>query len=372
MLIIALGSIASGSTWAFNVARLLLKNARSNTHSLSSAEAIELLNNIPSGPGDVLVKAHWIDQPFVSLASLSHARIIITTRDPRDSFVSHRERFGAALQEAVRDLSRTSATLGMLPLTARTLWLKYEDGFTDDPETVARIASFLDLNLDGAILRSIYDELRPERVARAIDRAVARGSMEEHGFDDSTHWHLSHVGDGGCGKWRHRLQPDDQEAVIGALGTDFSTGETSPTIFWSPKLFTYYDERAGTSEEWLSCNGEEQPLIWGPYLHLVAGRWQIRPLVRLEDEDQPVTIRVDTFIPVPGRDVLALRAVSLPVTSPDRLTMEFDHHDHMDPIELRISSIGDRRIGSLRFSGVELTRLGPSERRQRIIARPIN
>lgn len=372
MLIVTLGTIASGSTWTFNVVRSLLRECRSNAVSLSTAEALNLLSNIPPTCTDVVVKSHWIDQPFVNLASLFQAKMIVTTRDPRDSFVSHRERFGATLHEGVQALSRTAATIGVLPNTISTLWLRYEEGFADDPAMVAGIARFLELELDDRALLAIFEELRPERVTRAIDRSAAAGALREHGFDTHTHWHAGHVGDRECGKWRLRLRPDDQEAVIGALGTDLTSLDPARTIFWSPKLFTFFDERQGASEEVLPCSGEDQALVWGPYQHLPTGRWRINPLVRLEDEERPVTIRLDTFIPIPGRDVLALRMVNLPVSSPERLEMEFDHHDHLQPLELRIASAADHRSGALRFSGAELTWLGPSERTDRIVARPIS
>lgn len=371
MLVITLGTIASGSTWAFNVVRALFAQSRPNAVSLSAGDASDLFNNVPAGSHDVIVKAHYLDRWLLTLASLFEAKIVVTTRDPRDSLVSQRERFGATLQEAIRDLSRSSATLAMIDGSLPLLNLRYEDRFMDDVTTVERIASFLELPVGKAERDLIFDENRPEAVARKVDRWLSLGKLKALGFDETSHWHEGHVGDGECGKWRQRLAPDDQEAVIGALGSDLSHFEPPKSIFWSPKLFTYFDERSGADTETFECRGEEQPFFWGPYQHLPAGRWRIAPRIELEGQDCPITVRIDTFIPVPGRDVIALRIINLPAASPERLVMEFDHHDHLEPLELRLSAIADGRCGRIRFRGADLSWLGPSERAATLAARPV-
>jgi len=371
MLAITLGTIASGSTWVFNVVRSLFAHARPDAVSLSAAEATSLLAQVPPGCRNILLKAHYTDSQLLTLAALFPAKTIVTTRDPRDSFVSQRERFGASLNEAISDLTRTSATFAMLHENAPTMLLRYEDGFTDDPRTIEKIASFLEFEIGAAEMRRIFDQYRPEKVARSVDRSHAAGRLRTTGFDQATHWHQGHVGDRQSGKWRQRLQPEDQEAVMGAIGSDLHDLSPAKSVYWSPKLFTYFDGRAGSPEEIIECMGEECALIWGPYQYLPAGRWQITPKISLETSATPVSIRVDTFIPVEGREILALRTVNIPNSSPDRLVMEFDHHNHLEPVELRISSIADGRRALIKFSGAELERLGPSERVESTSARLI-
>ena len=371
MLVIALGTIASGSTWAFNVARGVFARVRPQAVSLSVGHASDLLANISPDFRDVIVKAHFLDNWLLTLAALFQAKVIVTTRDPRDSLVSQRERFGATLHEAVTDLTRSAATLATLHESVPVLRLRYEDGFMNRPETVERIAAFLELPIDRGEAGCIFDEYRAENVTRAVDRWQSTGKLKETGYEAATHWHEGHVGDCVSGKWRQRLRSDDQEAVMGAVGSDLLDSAIPEEIYWSPKLFTYFDERSGSSAEMLNCNGEEQALLWGPYQHLPTGHWRISPQITLDTPAQPLSIRVDTFIPVQGREVLALRVINLPASSPERLVMEFDHYNHLDPIELRISSIGDCRQGRITFRGAELKRLGPSERTECLAARPV-
>jgi len=372
MLVITLGSIASGSTWTFNAARALFARTRPDALSLSAGEAGELFDNVPPGAQDIILKAHWLDPWLLRIASIFPVRVIVTTRDPRDSLVSQRERFGATLQEAVRDLTRSGATLAMMHEGTEVLRLRYEDRYMDDPQTIARIAEFLGLDLDQQEMEQIFSDLLPERVTRQVDRWQSLGILRTSGYDSASHWHENHIGDGECGKWRERLSSEDQEAVIGALGTDFSDWRLPESVHWSPKLFTYHDDRQATADETITCEGEGRALVWGPYLHLRAGRWQIVPEVELSDTSGPLTLRIDSFVPAQGREVLALRAVNLPASSPDRLTMEFDHHNHLEPLELRISTTADRRSGAIRFTGASLKWLGPSERRAVLAARRVS
>jgi len=370
MLVITLGSVASGSTWAFNVTRSLFARSRPDALSLSVAEANQLLDNLPMGRRDIIVKAHWLDKWLLTLASIFDAKIIVTTRDPRDSFVSQRERFGANLQEAVRDLGRSSATLAMIDKAIPLLAFRYEDRFMDRHETVAEIARFLEIPLSDDDRSEIYKAHLPENVTRKIDRWLSLGKLA--GFEQSSHWHAGHVGDGECGKWRERLSQEDEASVMGAVGSDLSEFVTPQTLYWSPRLFTYHDERQGGASERLECTGEARSLLWGPYQYLPAGRWRVSPRISLASNGGPLSVRMDTFIPIEGRETVALRMVNLPVASPERLAMEFDHHDHLQDVEFRLSAVADGRSGTLEFGGVDLTWLGPSERTAVLAARPVS
>lgn len=370
MLVITLGTIASGSTWLFNVVRALMAEAHPEALSLSAGDAGDLLNNVPPGTHDLVLKAHSLDDGILTMASLFDAKIIVTTRDPRDSFVSHRERFGASLHEAAADLTRASATLQRLPADAQILRLRYEDRFMDDPATIPAVSQFLGLPCSEALARHIFDRLRPEALTRKIDSWRPFGRFRQSGFEQATHWHPGHIGDGESGKWQRCLEPDEHEALLSALGSDLSRTDCPATIEWSPKLFTYYDERSATSSERLDCDGSARALVWGPYMHLPVGRWQVRPRVALKSLDQPVSLRIDIYLPSSPREQVALRVVNLP-TADERLTMEFDHFNHLEAVEMRISSLAERRCSQCEFKGAELTWLGPSERADVFNSRPV-
>ncbi len=378
MIVIALGTHGSGSTWCFNAIRALLAEGCPDAVSLFAADTATLLRNVPPGTRNVVVKAHHLDTEMLTLAVLSKAKIVITIRDPRDSLISLRERFGSSLHETIKDLSLAAATLSMLEKHLLTvdssesiLRLIYEERFMDEYHTVERIASFLNIQVDSEKIRAIFEQLTPDKVGRKVDRLIAQGKMDGLGHDDESHLHPAHLGDGESGKWEQRLSIDDQQAVMGALGGDLLTSAPAYSIDWSAKLFNYSDARSGTPHELVDCDGEDRILIWGPYQHLRTGRWQVTPRLSIEDAYHPITIKVDIYIPVPGRETLALRVLNLPASTPERLVMEFDHHDHLEPIELRISSICDHRSGRIAFGGADLKWLGPSERLQRFAGRPV-
>jgi hypothetical protein len=369
MLAITLGTPASGSTWVFNVVRALFAIARPAAMSLAAGDAADILNNIPIGTEDAIVKAHYLDRAMLTLASLFDAKIIVTTRDPRDSVVSQRERFGASLNDAMADLTRSFSSIAMLDPSVAALTLRYEDRFMDTGDTIADIAHFLSVSVSRLEIDRILKELRPERVTRKIDRWLPSAKTRNRDYDSESHWHAGHVGDGESGKWQQRLEPDAQGAVMGALRPHMSGDWREGIVEWSSKLF-HRDERCSGIE--LECEGEERGLIWGPYLHLPAGRWRVTPRIESCSPSQPISIRVDTFIPVAGREVIALRVVNLPVSSEERMIMEFDHYNHLEPVEIRIASIADGRRGRIMFSGVELRWLGKSERLDFLRAAPVN
>ena len=58
MLVITLGTVASGSTWVFNAVRALLTETNPDAVSLSARDAVDLLRNVPLGCRDVVVKSH--------------------------------------------------------------------------------------------------------------------------------------------------------------------------------------------------------------------------------------------------------------------------------------------------------------------------
>jgi hypothetical protein len=269
----------------------------------------------------------------------------------------------------VRDLGRSSATLAMIDKTIPLLALRYENRFMDRDETVAEIARFLEIPLSESERSAIYKTHLPENVSRRIDRWLSLGKLA--GFEENSHWHAGHVGDGECGKWHERLSQEDEASVMGAVGSDLSEFAIPHTLYWSPKLFTYHDDRPGGASERLDCKGEAQSLLWGPYQYLPAGRWRVSPRIALAPEGGSLSVRMDTFIPIAGRETVALRIVNLPVASPERLAMEFDHYDHMQDVEFRLSAVADGRNGTIEFGGVDLTWLGPSERSTMLTAKPV-
>ena len=362
MFVVTLGIPASGSTWVFNAVRALLAYARPAAESLSADHAAHLLDNVSLDARDVVVKAHSLDAPFLRLISLLDAKLIVSTRDPRDSLVSMIDRFSLGVREVMADLTRSFTSLAMLPPGDDRLTLRYEDGFTDDPQTIAAIARYLELDVPDDIVNAIHQQLRPGAVREQIAAMIEAQPGLAPVHDVATQWHPNHLSDGLIGKWRDRLSPQVQQAVSDCLQPFSVPGAWKrQALHWSSLLFIRDDNDQSETGADLICDGTERLLVFGPYLYLPPGRWRMTPLVELAKGSKPLTLKADVFIPAPGRDMLQLRTLMLPAKSPERMTLEFDHVDHLEPLEVRISSVRDGRTGRLRFEGAELSWIGPSE-----------
>lgn len=363
MLFIAFGTHRSGSTWIFNAIRLLAMHARLPlAASLYSDGGSEILRNIPSGTQNVVVKVHRSDHILMTLASLVETKIIISMRDPRDSVVSLLERFSISTREAVGWLSASFASLASLPTTADRLVLHYEDRFTENEATISAIAKFVGLNVTADETAPIFDALRGDMVRQYIESWLNRSlpAKRPRDFDPATQWHPGHVGDGRIGKWVEGLPLEVSQAVSDCLEalSDASAWRSKP-MRWSSRFFYYHDERLPGDDELFECTGEERLLVWGPYFFLPAGRWRFTPLLRV---DMPVVIKIDIFVALSGRGLMQLRTVVLrPDASRLANALIYEHLDHSEPLEVRLSAVGDGRRGMVMFSGVDVAFLGPCD-----------
>jgi hypothetical protein len=293
---------------------------------------------------------------------LVETKIIISMRDPRDSVVSLLERFSISTRDAVAWLSASFASLASLPTTADRLVFHYEDRFTENVATISEIGKFVGLNVTDNETAAIFDALRGDRVRQYIESWLNTSlpAKRPRDFDPPTQWHPGHVGDGRIGKWEERLQLEVSQAVSDCLEalSDASAWQ-SKSMRWSSRFFYYHDERSPGDDELFECTGEERLLVWGPYFFLPAGRWRFTPLLRV---DMPVVIKIDIFVALSGRGLMQLRTVVLrPDASRLANALIYEHLDHSEPLEVRLSGVGDGRRGTVMFSGVDVAFLGPCD-----------
>ena len=378
MMIAVVGSPASASTWAYNVMRAMLALGRPGALSLYAESAGELLENIPVGCKDVVIKAHSVDAALLKLLSAGEARIIITDRNPQDSTVSQIERFALSETDILRQLSRAYASMAMVQATLEVLLLRYEDRFYADPGTVRRMADWAGIAVSDMEIADIFKSLEAaalkKRLTSWTEELNAAGEAptnfaERH--DHATQLHPNHVGDGRIGKGMERLSPERCHVLADCFdGFGANAGWRSRAIRWSSALFNYSDDRTPSEKERLCVSGEEGLLVYGPYLYLPTGYWRAVPLIRMEYDNLPLQLLADVF--TGNRGVVQLRVFTLPACNVNRIALEFEHVDHLDPIEIRFSSIRDGNQVHALFSGVELNWLGPPDPRPGLSAREVH
>ncbi len=218
-MIITAGLYGSGSTWAYNVIRLLLQNAPSLTPVHAGfADALAELPEPEGHPGSIVIKTHCPDRAMRIFARATAAPVVMTVRDPRDAITSMMQRFGVSCAEMRDGLIASAHLLLGLAAYRPALVLRYEDGFSRSEDTVKGIAAFLGLRASAEQIARIAAALTPERVVADIAALVASGGFgatpNALAADPVTQWHPGHVGDGRVGKWREVLTEAEAAALM--------------------------------------------------------------------------------------------------------------------------------------------------------------
>src|ERR1700722_531188 len=220
-----LGMYASGSTWVFNVAMhigaVLAPEKPPNGRYITDASELDLDR---SAVDDVIVKTHNVDNASAQTLRRLAASLLISIRDPRDCVSSlllyQRYPFELALQ-AVEGSARCCALFAAGP---RTLLLRYEDGFTDQPATLDRIAA----TLGGHLREADRTEIFAANSRTSVEGRIAtlhtlptaiHDTCSGDIVDPATQWHRHHANRSGeVGRWRHLLTLAEVAMVEHRLG----------------------------------------------------------------------------------------------------------------------------------------------------------
>jgi hypothetical protein len=206
--------LSSASTWLYN-ATLKAATALHPTERVVG-DFIENRDDIAKAVTDadiLVVKTHAIQESALAWLAHNATTIMISIRDPRDAVASLMEYngspFGAALDFVVASL----ATCAAFRHDPRATLFRYEDRFTDQPETIQHIAMLLGGALPAGTHGRIVSELRREAIEDFISRlpllptAICDPKSGDL-YDQRTHWHRHHAGrTGAIGRWQQRLVP---------------------------------------------------------------------------------------------------------------------------------------------------------------------
>jgi hypothetical protein len=215
-MIFCTGMLRSGSTWSFNVCRLLAQVAGRQRNQpfwagYLTLEQCERFLSQSNGrfPGPTVVKAHGLGPLAMRHLTMEQAKAVCTFRDPRDCVASlmqfTNERFDIACARILEGLRM----LDLYPQD-QTLFIHYEDLLGDRLAQVRKIAAHLSISPEESLLRRI-DELTSIEKSREICRDLTNRPdtqvihSENHRVDPKTWLHHNHIQDGRSGRWRDQL-----------------------------------------------------------------------------------------------------------------------------------------------------------------------
>jgi len=354
MMISTLGVYSSGSTWVFNVVRRLLKQRGGKVFSMFTEEGHDLLsyNNINM---DVIVtKSHHFDLDFIRILGISSSKIIISVRDPRDCVVSLMQRFSLNDSDAISRVSRSSSVVAMVKNQLKNLTFFYEDAYFSNEQTIANIAEFLEIKISSEVIKDIYSEYQRENMSCVI-KGRFKDSISNMDYDNDTHWHPGHIGDGKVGKWKDVLSNCAAQSIYDAIHPlcyqEFKAG---CSLIWSAYFFKYTDDRSLDDGNVIETGMDSQLRIYGPYLYLPAGRWRIDFRFRAMEPAHQSMLMIEAILGY-GKAVLGVSSARLSGAQEQCFGFEFEHMEFFHPIEARIHAMNYGSLSKVEFLGVTLT-----------------
>lgn len=228
-----LGMYASGSTWVFNAAMKVASSLFPARPIIGRYVTSHQELNFPPDPMAVaIVKSHDADEAAANDLGRRASVVLLSIRDPRDCVSSLMLYQGHPLAAALAAVERSTRPCLRFTTDRRTLLLRYEDGYIDDPATLDKIAQVLGgAPLPAADRARIFAETRRAAVERHIaGMATLPTALHDPAsgdvVDTATQWHRHHARRSGeVGRWRHMLTLAEAASVeirlrhaMGALG----------------------------------------------------------------------------------------------------------------------------------------------------------
>lgn len=395
---ICAGLPSSGSTWIFNVVKRLFVLKCDVRHTAAIyADDFTVTNEALVREAECLIlKSHTPTPAIRSLSRLAKLPVVLSLREPKDAVASLMARFGMDFDIALEFVINSSFALMPLQNQCNVLVLRYEAGFTKDPDTIQIVARHIGVMLDEVERDTIFETLTPEAVSAAIVKMERQGSFADlpkfAAFDSETHWHPSHVGDLRTGKWPEQL-----------------TGTQAAMVGYATRLycnaFDYKADPLSSGTDMRFCTGgvgliymDEgfcPPEPWGTWVGLPTARLRFKlskpvkhslrlnllcltgPSLQQGDHRSTVRIAVNGLLmteifsssEIPSSLLLSLAIDGDAVADRDEIEIRFQGEGILSPFECGIN-VDNRKIGigliSLRvdLDCSEACPLGPSDLKQ--------
>jgi hypothetical protein len=169
VLVLFTGMPRSGSTWAYNVARVLLL-ARQQTVFGEYRDDIASATAANPAADHHLIKCHTPDEAGRAHIAGQTCKTICTYRNPLECIASHIEVFGAPFEEALAEIRDGVALLRFQAALPGVLFVGYEAIVAQPSAVVAAIAGYLDCPLATGDAARIVAHFSKENVARFTRR----------------------------------------------------------------------------------------------------------------------------------------------------------------------------------------------------------
>jgi hypothetical protein len=172
-----------------------------------------------------VVKTHDLPADAANLLLARSPRIVITIRDPRDCVTSLMQFQHYGFEQAGQTIAKSARfAQRLLEKSPDALVLRFEDRFTESPDTILRIAEHLAIPLAPGAAAAILAAHQRSAVEGFIaklptDAAAKHDPASGDWYDPATQWHKHHAGrDGEIGRWKRLLLPGQPAAIEADCG----------------------------------------------------------------------------------------------------------------------------------------------------------
>ncbi len=236
MIVLMGGMPRSGSTFAFNIARELMR-ARAPTHQEATDDVMGALERSGSAT-HLLIKAHTAGPPLIGLALHGAVRTVITVRRVEDAAASWMETFGWSDVETVNHLREWIALYARLRDVA--LIVPYAQVERRPGWAAWRIARHLFPDAGMREVAGIVRRYSKARVKAHVDSLTPNGEgVRNIGFsyyDEETFFHRRHVSSLKPRPAGQRVDPERLAYVLTSLAPDLeAAGLSRPLMPKAPK-----------------------------------------------------------------------------------------------------------------------------------------
>src|SRR5689334_6987680 len=197
MLVLCTGLIRSGSTWSYNVARLLLARRAPRVHGVYADSPVPVLLHHGLDVDHCVLKCHAPDHDARVLIKHRLCRTIYTYREPIACVASNGD-FGVPFKQTLAQLRASFELFQFQRDSGGVHFIWYDDIVSRPRERVHTVASYLELDLDGADIDAVAEMLSYENVRHVI-RTQAKSAKQLAGaglqWDPKTLFNQRHIRD---------------------------------------------------------------------------------------------------------------------------------------------------------------------------------
>jgi hypothetical protein len=222
--------IRSGSTWSYNVCRLLAQFRASRRGEQCSSGFIDGpdLEKLLAGPvfsleGAGIFKTHAIGPAAGEWIRTGRAKAVCTFRDPRDCVASDLVFMNQGFDASVRRVAASLKSLEGPPDFGRTLFIRYEDMMNDRPGHIRLIAAYLQIPVDSATVDTIDQQTNLESSRKLCAQISSLGNdiapkadISARRRHNETLLHENHISSAKPGRWKTDFT-DSQARVLTEL-----------------------------------------------------------------------------------------------------------------------------------------------------------